>query len=62
MRESQGAKSSCRTLRCSTVAGCDVRVSHPAIYFLIILGETEPEGEVDANFLEKRGMHGAALL
>ena len=33
MRESQGAKLSCRTLRSSAMAGCDVRVSHPAIFF-----------------------------
>ena len=33
MRESQGAKLSCRTLRSSVMAGCDVRVSHPAKFF-----------------------------
>ena len=33
MRESQGAKLSCRTLRSLAMAGCDVRVSHPAIFF-----------------------------
>ena len=56
MRESQGAKLSCCTLRSSAMAGFDVRVSHPAIYFLIIFGETEPEGEVDGNiWVEGRG-------
>ena len=33
MRESQGAKLPCCTLRSSAMAGYDVRVSHPAIYF-----------------------------
>ena len=33
MRESQGAKLLSRTLRSSAVAGCNVRLSHPAIFF-----------------------------
>ena len=33
MRESQGAKCLCRTLRSLVIAGCDVWVSHPAKFF-----------------------------
>ena len=45
MRESQGARLSCRTLRSSAVAGCDVRVSHPAIYFELFSPKTEPRAK-----------------
>ena len=49
MSESQGAKLSCRTLRSSAVAGCDVQVSHPAMFFLTILRKSGGNGKVDAN-------------
>ena len=51
MSESQGAKLSCRTLRSSAVAGCDVQVSHPAMFFLTILRKSGGKGKVDANVL-----------
>ena len=35
-------------MRCSDVTPCD--------FFLIILGETEPDGEVDTNVLGESGM------
>ena len=54
MSESQGAKLSCCTLRSSAVAGCNVQVSHPAMFFMTILLKSGGNGKVDANVLGVR--------
>ena len=51
--ESQGATGESGKVRCSGVAPCDL--------FVIILGETEPDGEVDANILGVSGMDRASV-
>ena len=61
MSESQGAKLSCRTLRSSAVAGCNVQVSHPAMFFLTILRKSGGKGKVDANVLGVSGMDRASV-
>ena len=61
MRESQGAKLSCRTLRSLAIAGCNVQVSHSAMFFLIIWGESGGNGKVDANSLGEAGADSASF-
>ena len=52
-RKWQGAIARCCKVRCSGVAPCDL--------FLIILGETEPDGDLDANVLGVSGMGRASV-
>ena len=61
--ESQGETGESGKVRWRDAAWCNMRklqgamfVCHPLRFFLIILGETEPDGEVDTNVLGESGM------
>ena len=54
MRESQGAKLSSRTLRSSAMAGCDVRMSHPAKFFELFSAKPNLKGDRAKERLAQR--------